>query len=94
MTSRDVILRPLVTEKGTDLMAEGKYVFEVDVRANKTQIKQAVEEIFDVKVRDVNTSRLPGKLRRRGQTVGRTRERKKATVTVAEGQQIPIFEGL
>lgn len=94
MTARDVIIRPLVTEKNTDMMAQGKYAFEVALKANKTQIKQAVEEIFNVKVRKVSTARMPGKVRRRGRTVGRTPERKKAIVTVAEGQQIPIFEGL
>lgn len=94
MDLHDVIRRPLVTEKGTDMMADGKYVFEVDPRANKTQIKQAVEAMFDVKVRKVNTSRVPGKLRRRGLDVGRTREWKKATVTLAPGQSIEIFEGL
>lgn len=94
MTARDVIIRPWVTEKSTELMSQGKYTFEVALKANKTQIKQAVEEIFNVKVRKVNTIRVPGKLRRRGRFVGRTPERKKAIVTVAEGQQIPIFEGL
>jgi len=94
MDLHDVIRRPLVTEKGTDMMSEGKYVFEVDPRANKTQIKQAVEKLFNVKVRKVNTSRVPGKVRRRGRDVGRTPEWKKATVTLAPGQHIEIFEGL
>ena len=75
-------------------MEQGKYVFEVDRNANKTQIKQAVEEIFDVKVTKVNTMRQIGKIRRQGRTQGRTREIKKAIVTLAEGQSIPIFEGL
>lgn len=94
MDHRDVIIRPLITEKSNDLMAEGKYTFEVDRRANKTQIRQAVEALFNVKVRKVNTMRVPGKLRRRGRFVGRTPERKKAIVTVAPGHEIKIFEGL
>jgi len=94
MDPRDVIKRPLVTEKGTDLMQQGKYVFEVDRSANKTQIKRAVETIFDVKVTKVNTIRVRGKLRRQGRSVGRTPDRKKAIVTLQEGQRIPIFEGL
>jgi len=94
MDARDVVIRPWITEKSTSLMSEGKYVFEVHPRANKTQIKQAIEAIFDVDVRKVNTSWVRGKLRRRGRDVGRTRDRKKATVTVAPGQEIKIFEGL
>ncbi|MBO8142866.1 MAG: 50S ribosomal protein L23 [Firmicutes bacterium] len=94
MDPREVIKRPLITEKATGMMEHGKYVFEVDRSANKTEIKRAVETIFDVKVRKVNTIRQPGKLRRRGRAVGRTREVKKAIVTLAEGQRIPIFEGL
>lgn len=94
MHVRDVLKAPLITEKATLLMEQGKYVFEVDRNANKTQIKQAVEEIFGVKVRKVNTIRQVGKIRRQGRTQGRTREIKKAIVTLAEGQSIPIFEGL
>ena len=94
MDPRDVIKRPIVTEKSTDLMQQGKYVFEVDRSANKTQIKRAVESIFNVKVVKVNTIRQRGKLRRQGRFIGRTPDRKKAIVTLQEGQQIPIFEGL
>ena len=94
MDPRDVIKRPLVTEKATELMQQGKYVFEVDRSANKTQIKRAVEAIFNVKVVKVNTIRMQGKLRRQGRWIGRTPERKKAIVTLQEGQRIPIFEGL
>lgn len=94
MHPRDVLKRPLITEKATAMMEQGKYLFEVDRNANKTQIKQAVEEIFDVKVTKVNTMRQIGKIRRQGRTHGRTREIKKAIVTLAEGQSIPIFEGL
>ncbi|MFO7310864.1 MAG: 50S ribosomal protein L23 [Bacillota bacterium] len=94
MDPRDVIKRPLVTEKATELMQQGKYVFEVDRSANKTQIKRAVEAIFNVKVVKVNTIRMRGKLRRQGRWIGRTPDRKKAIVTLQEGQRIPIFEGL
>lgn len=94
MHPRDVLKRPIITEKATALMEQGKYVFEVDRNANKTQIKQAVEQIFNVKVTKVNTMRQTGKIRRQGRTQGRTREIKKAIVTLADGQSIPIFEGL
>lgn len=94
MNARDVLKAPLITEKATLLMEQGKYAFEVDRNANKTQIKLAVEEIFGVKVLKVNTMRQIGKIRRQGRTQGRTREVKQAIVTLAEGQSIPIFEGL
>ena len=94
MHPRDVLKRPLITEKATLLMEQGKYVFEVDRNANKTQIKQAVEQIFNVKVTKVNTMRQTGKIRRQGRTQGRTREITKPIVPLADGQSIPIFEGL
>ena len=94
MHPRDVLKRPIITEKATALMEQGKYVFEVDRNANKTQIKQAVEQIFNVKVTKVNTMRQTGKLRRQGGPRAARREIKKAIVTLAEGQSIPIFEGL
>lgn len=92
MNPRDVILRPVVTEKSMENMAEGKYTFEVDPRANKFQIKRAVEEIFDVEVERVNTMNVRGKLRRMGRTQGRTSDRKKAIVTLKAGQKIQAFE--
>jgi len=78
MDPHDVIKRPVVTEKTTGAMEANQYTFEVDLRATKTQIKQAIEQIFNVKVVKVNTSRVPGKVRRRGRTEGRTPEWKKA----------------
>lgn len=94
-TARDIILRPVVTEKSTNaLMEQNKYTFEVDRDANKLQIKRAVEEIFKVKVVAVNTMRIQGKLRRMGRFVGRRPERKKAVVTLRQGDSIAIFEGL
>lgn len=90
---RDIIRRPIITEASTAMMEEGKYVFEVDIRANKFKIRQALEAIFDVKVDRVNTMRVPGKTKRYGRYSGRTPEWKKAIVKLAEGsKQIEIFE--
>jgi large subunit ribosomal protein L23 len=89
-----VIIRPVVSEKSYVLATAGKYTFRVHPDAHKTQIKQAVEELFDVVVRDVRTISVPSKPKRRGYTSGRTREWKKAVVQLAEGQSIPIFQGL
>lgn len=94
MDARDILIRPVVTEHSTDLMAENKYTFEVDLRASKSQVKRAVEEIFSVRVLNVNTARIPGKLKRMGRFEGRRPERKKAIVKLAEGDSIEIFEGL
>jgi len=94
MDLRDVVIRPLVSEHSTDLMADNKYTFEVDLRATKSQVKRAIEEIFSVKVVNVNTARIPGKLKRMGRHIGRRPERKKAIVRLAEGDSIEIFEGL
>lgn len=74
---RDIIKRPVITERTADMMADLKYVFEVDIRSNKTEIKAAIEEIFNVKVKDVNTLRVPGKLKRYGRYSGYTPEWKK-----------------
>lgn len=93
MDARDIIRKPIVTEKSTDLMADNKYTFEVDLRANKVQIKAAVEEIFDVEVQQVNTSRVKGKLRRMGRHEGYTSEWKKAVVTLKPGHSIEVFGG-
>ena len=68
MDARDIIKRPVITERSTDIMAEKKYTFEVDVRANKTQVKDAVEEIFGVKVEKVNIMNYKGKFKRMGNT--------------------------
>ncbi len=91
---RDVIVRPLVTEKSTRQLEENKYAFMVDVRATKTEIKQAVEEIFKVKVLGVNTLRVPGKTKRMGRFEGKTPEWKKAIVTLEKDHKIPLFEGV
>ncbi|OYD06532.1 50S ribosomal protein L23 [Paludifilum halophilum] len=90
---RDIIRRPLVTEKTTDFMEENKYTFEVDLKANKTEIKKAIEKIFDVKVAQVNTMRVKGKPKRMGRYEGRTPNRKKAIVKLTDDSKgIEIFE--
>ncbi|GAB7387294.1 50S ribosomal protein L23 [Bacillaceae bacterium] len=91
----DIIKRPIITEKSTDLMNEKKYVFEVDIKANKTEIKQAVEKIFGVKVAKVNTMRVPGKKKRFGRFEGKTSEWKKAIVKLTpDSKPLEFFEGV
>ena len=91
----DVILRPVLTEKAYDGFADKRYVFEVAIGANKTEIKQAIEAVFDVKVKNVNTLRTLGKIKRQGRYSGRTPEIKKAYVTLKEGSKaIEFFEGM
>ena len=89
---RDIIFRPVISEKTYGLLDENKYTFIVDPRANKTQIKQAIEGIFDVKVLSVNTMNRPGKRKRRGLIVGKRPDTKRAIVTVAEGDEIELFD--
>ncbi|NLX91403.1 MAG: 50S ribosomal protein L23 [Firmicutes bacterium] len=90
---RDIILRPLVTEKTTGLMEKNKYAFVVDKRANKIEIRKAVEELFGVKVEAVNTINVRGKPKRVGIHRGYTPSRKKAIVTLKEGSKpIELFE--
>lgn len=91
----DVIVRPVVTEKSADqLDKHGKYTFVVARDANKIQIADAVEKLFNVEVRDVHTMRYRGKKRRVGRTVGQRASWKKAIVTLREGDTIEIFEGV
>jgi large subunit ribosomal protein L23 len=94
MDLHTIIKRPLVTEKSTSLMEENKYCFVVDPRANKNQIKQAVEEIFKVKVIAVNTSNVLGKIKRQGRFSGRRPSWKRAIVTLEQGNRIEFFEGV
>jgi large subunit ribosomal protein L23 len=90
---RDIIKRPVITERTADYMSELKYAFEVDIRANKTEIKQAVEAIFKVKVVSVNTLRVPGKLKRYGRYSGYTPEWKKAIVKLSpDSKPLEFFE--
>lgn len=94
-TPHDIILRPVLTEKSYDGMADKKYVFEVAIDANKTEIKKAIETIFEVKVAEVNTVRTIGKMKRQGRTQGRRPEVKKAYVTLTEASKtIEFFEGM
>ncbi|NLI60182.1 MAG: 50S ribosomal protein L23 [Clostridiales bacterium] len=91
----DIILRPVLTEKSYDQIADRKYTFIVDVDANKTEIKKAVEEIFEVKVEGVTTIRQKGKLKRQGMYEGRRPTRKKAIVKLTpDSKAIEFFEGM
>ena len=90
---RDILLRPVVSEKSYGLLDEGKYTFVVAPDANKTQIKQAVEEVFRVKVTGVNTLNRQGKRRRTRFGWGKRVDSKRAIVTLAEGDRIDIFGG-
>ena len=92
----DVILRPVLTEASYDGIANKDYTFEVDIKANKTEIKLALEAIFkDIKVEKVNTLRTIGKIKRQGRTSGRTPEIKKAYVTLTkDSKPIEFFEGM
>ena len=89
---RDIIIKPIISEKSVEQMEQNKYTFKVDKKANKIDIKQAVEAIFKVKVTDVKTMNVKGKLKRLGRYQGRTPDWKKATVTLQEGDKIEIFE--
>lgn len=95
MTSQQVLKRPLLTEKAT-IRREiaNEYAFEIDMRANKIDVKRAVEEIFEVKVTGVRTMKLIGKMKRMGVHQGRRSGWKKALVTLAEGNTIDLFEGV
>jgi large subunit ribosomal protein L23 len=93
MDARNVLIRPVISEKSYALIAEGKYTFRVDDRAHKTQIAQAVEEIFGVEVAAVRTAKVRAKPKRRGLHQGRTRAWKKAVVQLAPGERIELFEG-
>ena len=92
----DIIKKPVLTEKSYADMSERKYTFEVAIGANKTEIKQALESIFEgVKVESVNTMRTLGKIKRQGRFQGRTAEVKKAIVTLKkDSKNIPFFEGM
>jgi large subunit ribosomal protein L23 len=92
---RDIIKRPVITERTTEMMAAKRYVFEVDLRANKTEIKQAIESIFKVKVTGVNTLRMPAKPKRYGKHSGYTSEWKKAIVQLSnESKELEFFESV
>ena len=94
MERTQVIIRPVMTEKSLALAEAGKYTFRVHDDAHKTEIRQAVESLFEVNVREIRTAWVKPKPKRRGYTSGQTRKWKKAMVQVAPGQTIPIFRGL
>ncbi|USS86263.1 50S ribosomal protein L23 [Fructilactobacillus cliffordii] len=92
MDARDIILRPVITEASTDRMDEKKYTFDVDLRANKNQVRDAVEAVFGVKVKKVNLMNVRGKEKRQGRYVGFTKKRKKAIVTLTnDSDEIKLF---
>lgn len=95
MFSQDIIRRPIVTEKSMAEMSEKKYTFVVDIHANKTQIKKAVEEVFGVKVDEVKTARIMGKTKRVGVHIGKRPDYKKAVVKLTEDSKtIEFFDGM
>ena len=93
MNSRQVIIRPIVSEKSYALLAANKYTFRIHPDAHKTQVRQAVEDIFGVRVSDVRTMSVKSKPKRRGYTSGRTRAWKKAIVQLHPDDSIELFEG-
>jgi large subunit ribosomal protein L23 len=94
MEPSQVIIRPVVSEKSYVLAAAGKYTFRIHPDAHKTQVRQAIEALFDVHVEEVRTLSVKSKPKRRGTSRGRTRSWKKAIVQVRAGETIPIFAGL
>jgi large subunit ribosomal protein L23 len=91
-SARDVIIRPVVSEKSYAGLEANVYTFLVDTRANKTEIKEAVQSIWNVRVTNVNTIKRKGKLKRRRFTIGKRPDQKRAIVTLAQGESIEIFE--
>lgn len=94
MNAHQIIIRPLITEKNTNLMSLNKYSFEVEKTATKPQIGAAISEIFNVRVTNVTTMNVRGKLRRRGIRSGYTSRWKKAIVTLAAGDTIDVFQDM
>jgi large subunit ribosomal protein L23 len=93
VNARQVLIRPVVSEKSYALLAANKYTFRIHPEANKTQVRQAVEEIFGVRVEDVRTVNVRSKPKRRGYTSGTTRTWKKAVVQLHQDDSIELFEG-
>ncbi len=95
MTMHDIIIKPIVSEKSMDQLADRKYTFKVALNANKIEIRKAVEQIFGVKVEKVTTSRVRGKMKRMGVHMGKRSDWKKATVKLtADSKTIEFFEGM
>ena len=94
-TVYDVIIKPVISERSMDDAQENKYTFHVATDANKTQVKHALEEIFDIEIEKVNIMNIPGKKKRQGRTTGMTAAKKKAIVTLKPAsKKIEFFEGL
>jgi large subunit ribosomal protein L23 len=93
VNARTVIIKPVISEKSYELLSANKYTFRVHRSAHKTQVRQAVEEVFGVRVRDVRTMSVKSKPKRRGWTSGKTREWKKAIVQLHPEDTIELFEG-
>ena len=93
MTAREIVIKPVVSEKSYALLAANKYTFRVHNDAHKTQIRQAIEEVFGVRVQDVRTAWVKPKPKRRGWTSGKTRRWKKAVVQLHPEDSIELFEG-
>lgn len=93
MNPNDIIIRPVVSEKSTELIEQNKYVFEIAFKANKTMVKEAVKQLFGVSAEKVNIVRVRGKVKRLRYRMGRTAAWKKAIVTLKAGDKIQIFEG-
>ena len=95
MENFQIIRRPLITEKGTMIRdLRGQYIFDVDVKANKNQIRLAVEAVFSVKVTNVRTLNIRGKIKKVGRNTGKRPNWKKAYITLKEGEKIEFFEGV
>lgn len=95
MTAHDIIIKPIISEKSMGQIADKKYTFQVALDANKIEIKQAIEQIFKVKVEKVTTSRVLGKIKRMGATSGKRADWKKATVKLtADSKTIEFFDGM
>ena len=95
MTAYDIIIKPVVTERSMENIESKRYTFKVDTRANKSEIKKAVETIFGVKVKQVNTMNITGKKKRMGANVGKRPDWKKAIVTLTEdSKEIEFFESI
>jgi large subunit ribosomal protein L23 len=91
---QDVLIKPVLSEKSYGLLADNKYTFVVNPNANKIEIKNAVEKLFNVKVLNVNTLNVKGKVKRMGKHVGRSSDKKKAIVTLQDGDKIEVFESV
>ena len=92
MDMHDLLIKPIITEKTTMMMSDGKYTFQVPPHANKIEIRKAVEAVFKVKVKSVTTMRTMGKFKRMGKYIGKRPDYKKAIVTLQEGESIEFFE--